>query len=68
MLTQHWTLCRWLARTELNSDITAVNDLFSTVSIGQHNNPFTQSCFPRINLENCVEKSANVSDISCRAP
>ncbi|KAK6109203.1 Zinc finger C-x8-C-x5-C-x3-H type (and similar) family protein [Brugia pahangi] len=53
---------------ELNSDITAVKDLFSTVSIGQHNNPFTQSCFPRINLENCVEKSANVSDISCRAP
>uniref|UniRef100_A0AAF5PSQ1 C3H1-type domain-containing protein n=1 Tax=Wuchereria bancrofti TaxID=6293 RepID=A0AAF5PSQ1_WUCBA len=55
---------------ELNPDITAVNDLFSTMSIGQHNNPFTQSCFPRINLENRAEKSANVSnaDMTYRAP
>ncbi|KAL3986090.1 Zinc finger C-x8-C-x5-C-x3-H type (and similar) family protein [Acanthocheilonema viteae] len=41
----------------LNSDITAVDDLFSTMSIGELNNPFTQSCFPRINLETVVGRT-----------
>ncbi|CAG9537840.1 unnamed protein product [Cercopithifilaria johnstoni] len=48
----------------LNSDITAVDDLFSTMSIGECSNPFTQSCFPRINLENYDGNDGTASHMS----
>uniref|UniRef100_A0A0R3RZG7 C3H1-type domain-containing protein n=1 Tax=Elaeophora elaphi TaxID=1147741 RepID=A0A0R3RZG7_9BILA len=57
----------------LNSGSTAVDDMFSTMSIGECNNPFTQSCFPRINFENSNRNGAAVShvrstDMSYRTP
>ncbi|VDN00651.1 unnamed protein product, partial [Onchocerca ochengi] len=33
-------------------------------NIGESNNPFTQSCFPRINMENYTGTNATVSHVS----
>uniref|UniRef100_A0A915PYS6 C3H1-type domain-containing protein n=1 Tax=Setaria digitata TaxID=48799 RepID=A0A915PYS6_9BILA len=41
----------------------ALDNLFSTLNIGESVNPFTQSCFPRINIENFTGKGA-VSNLS----
>uniref|UniRef100_A0A1I7W4V3 C3H1-type domain-containing protein n=1 Tax=Loa loa TaxID=7209 RepID=A0A1I7W4V3_LOALO len=45
---------------EMNSDSTAIDNFFSTLSIGEPSNPFTQSCFPRINPESCAGEGATV--------
>ncbi|VDK84075.1 unnamed protein product [Litomosoides sigmodontis] len=48
----------------LNFDSTAVEDLFSTMSIEERSNPFTQSCFPRINHENYDRSGAIISRVN----
>ncbi|KAM3716109.1 mRNA decay activator protein [Dirofilaria immitis] len=50
------------------SDVAEVDDLFSGMSIAE-SSPFTQSCFPRINVENCAGTAArhvNGADMSYR--